>query len=174
MGSPVANAAREHGGWHREIFLKKGLSPETSQRVHAHEIGHAINDLAGTAESFKKTRKSGRQIPFYDIPVSKGMERELTVIYRDMNGGKLPQDFGYKGDDARSELTAEAVRAYMTNPNYIRTVGPETAKAVRKFVRENDELRDIIRFNSLAGAAGAGMYGISGDRQGSPSDANEL
>jgi hypothetical protein len=62
------------------------------------------------------------------------------------------------------ELWASAIHAYLTNPNYLKTVAPETAKAIRAAVNANSRLKDIIQFNGIAGlTAGAGA--ASGDGQ---------
>jgi hypothetical protein len=59
-----------------------------------------------------------------------------------------PQHTGYKGDDVRRELMAEAIRAYMINPNYIKTVAPQTAARIREHVNSNPRLNRTIRFNT--------------------------
>lgn len=68
--------------------------------------------------------------------------------------------FGYTADQAPSELMAEAIRAYMADPNYLKTVAPKTSAAIRAAVNGNPKLAPIIQFNSmapwLAGAGGAG------------------
>lgn len=43
---------------------------------------------------------------------------------------------------------AEAVRAYMADPNYLKTTAPETAAQVRDYVNGNARLKDTIQFNS--------------------------
>ena len=44
----------------------------------------------------------------------------------------------------------------MTDPNYLKTVAPKTAAAIRAAVNGNPRLSKIIQFNSLAGAAVGG------------------
>jgi hypothetical protein len=51
---------------------------------------------------------------------------------------------------------ADAIRAYMADPNYLKTVAPKTAARIREFVNENPRLSKIIQFNSLAGGAVTG------------------
>ena len=48
----------------------------------------------------------------------------------------------------------EAVRAYMADPNYLKTVAPKTAAAIRAAVNTHPQLSKIIQFNSLAGVLG--------------------
>ena len=46
---------------------------------------------------------------------------------------------------------AEAIRAYITDPNYIKTVAPKTAAAIRERVNTHPLLKRFIQFNTLAG-----------------------
>ena len=52
-------------------------------------------------------------------------------------------------DDNRvaREYIAEAIRAYLTNPNYLKTAAPRTAAAIRAAVNPNPRLNRIIQFN---------------------------
>jgi hypothetical protein len=50
---------------------------------------------------------------------------------------------------------AEAIRAYMADPNYLKTVAPKTAAAIRKAVNAHPFLSKVIQFNALPLAAGA-------------------
>jgi hypothetical protein len=145
----------ETTGFVSGIDLSRRLTAQNSQPVHAHEIGHAINDIAGS-DRFKVKTKSGIQVPFNDIPVSKEMETEIRTVYGDLNGGKLPQDYGYSGRDIRSELMAEAVRAYMADPNYIKSVAPRAAAQIRQYVNGNPKLNRAIQFNTPAAVAAGG------------------
>lgn len=60
-----------------------------------------------------------------------------------------PQSIGYKGDDVPREFMAEAIRAYMADLNYIKSVAPRTAKAIRRAVNQNPALNRSIQFNTL-------------------------
>ena len=60
---------------------------------------------------------------------------------------------------------AEAVRAYMADPNYLKTVAPRTAKAIRAAVNSHPRLRDIIQFNALAALAGRGFRPTAKERK---------
>lgn len=151
----------EHSGWDSFIALKRQLKPEDAPKVWAHEIGHAVNDRAGTDVVYG-TSQYGRKIPFGEIPVTQVMQPELEAVYRDLNGGKQPSDFGYSGDDLRSEYMAEALRAYAADPNYFKAVAPKTAAAIRKAVYENPQVAKIIQFNSAAVAAGLGGMALAG------------
>jgi hypothetical protein len=121
----------------------------------AHEVGHVIDALAG-------------QIP------TKGLERELDFNYSALRTGEerrlflsRPRDFGYKNPQhVDRERIAEAIRAYMVDPNYLKTVAPKTAARIREYVNNNPELSKIIQFNSLA-AGGALALGAAGQSENS-------
>ena len=111
----------------------------------AHEIGHMIDELAGS------------------IPTA-GLNTELRQVYNTLTTGRErtrnltgPQHLGYRSDDVPRELMAEAIRAYMADPNYLKTVAPRTAAAIRAAVNSNPRLAPFIQFNSLAGLGLAGI-----------------
>jgi len=131
--------------------------------VVAHELGHAIDRIA-------------RVYPEEGIP-QKGIETELRNVYHIMNTGQDsprypqqmigPEDFGYrKREDIARELMAEAIRAYKADPNFMKTVAPNAAARIRKYVNNNWRLNKFIQFNTLApfGAAGALLAGPDGDQ----------
>lgn len=97
----------------REIFLDKSLLADESERVLAHEFAHSIDD-----PNVYKSATAG-------IPTT-GLSKELRRIYEDLNTGtwfksgkgRSPEGMGYKGDDVDRELMAEAIRAYMRDPNW--------------------------------------------------------
>jgi hypothetical protein len=74
------------------------------------------------------------------------------VATRTRNAAAIPDDAaGQKlshGEDVRAEYLAEAIRAYLANPNYLKTVAPMTAASIRATVNENPRLRGIIQFDS--------------------------
>jgi hypothetical protein len=55
------------------------------------------------------------------------------------------------------ELMAEAIRAYLADPNYIKTVAPELAGAIRDAVNSNRILAPVIQFNNLRLPTHAGL-----------------
>jgi len=119
-----------------QIFLNKNLSKQQADLVSAHELAHAIDQLAG-------------QIP------SAGLNDELRGVYNNLNNpqnyGKPfgPENNGYKGANIQRELMAEAIRAYMKSPTYLKTVAPKTAGAIRAAVNSNPRLSNTIQFNSM-------------------------
>lgn len=123
------------------------LSPNATNAerplVYAHELGHVIDDLVA------------------DLDV-KGLEGALRRNYHTLALGKEaapgvkllgPEQLGYGKSSVKRELAAEAFRAYMTNPNYMKTHFPMIAARIRKFVNANPKLIKTIQFNSLAGGA---------------------
>lgn len=133
------------------------LSPEKLDVVITHEVGHLIDNMAGRI----------RHAP--------GMVKELETIYHTLDTGKgvnpkvmstiTPQKRGYRPDEVREEHLAEAIRAYIQDPNWIKSVAPRTAKTIREAVNTDKELSKWIQFNTatglLGGAAAADL--ASGD-----------
>jgi hypothetical protein len=68
-----------------------------------------------------------------------------------------PKDFDYPRDDWMPEMVAEAIRAYMASPSYMKTFAPKTAAAIREAVNSNSRLSQLIQFNALAGGAAFGL-----------------
>jgi hypothetical protein len=141
------------GKLERYIGVLKTLPLEDAAKVTAHEIGHMIDDLARRLASDP------------GMPLD-GIRKELRRVYHDLNDvsprrgkptpGHLqtrPEHFGYRGEQVDAELMAEAIRAYLADPNYLKSVAPKTAAAIRAAVNDNDQLRHIIQFN-VGGAPG--------------------
>lgn len=124
-----------------QVSLSKKLTAEKLPLVYGHEIGHVIDQLAGEIET-------------------KGLTKELKSVYDTLNnanrsgaeaakwGGRTtPSSQGYKGGDAAREFMVEAIRAYLENPNYLKTVAPKTAAKIRAAVNANPSVNKIIQFN---------------------------
>jgi hypothetical protein len=136
-----------------DILYDRNLSDKQAERVIAHETSHLIDELAGR------------------IPTT-GLNTELRQVYNTLNTGQErtrhltgPQHFGYRGDDLSRELMVEAIRAYMADPNYLKTVAPRTAAAIREAVNSHPTLSKIIQFNAVTGPA---MMGVDPDSLPSP------
>lgn len=156
------------------IAVYRGLTPEQKQTVFAHEFGHAIDYLSSYAQG---------------IP-QEGLQTELRTVYNDLNNPDLalarqrdpdvdpasrsvlrnygPEKQGYPVNEVPRELMAEAVRAYVADPNYMKTVAPKTAAAIRSAVNVNPRLSKILQFNVIPAAAGigAGAAALQADRHG--------
>jgi hypothetical protein len=121
-------------------------------RVYAHELAHGIDELVG------------------QIPVETFM-RELKPLYNTINNPRrtpdglralpgraiAPEDRGYPPDDVPREYAAEAIRIYLTHPNDNKSVAPETAAMIRKWVNDHPELSRIIQFNSVLALPATGL-----------------
>jgi hypothetical protein len=120
------------------IYLRSNLTPRELPRVYGHELSHTVDEVAGP------------------IPTA-GLDRELRRVYNTLNTGQErtrhltgPQHLGYRGDDVPRELMAEAIRGYMADPNYLKTVAPKTAARIRELVNAHPTLSKTIQFNMLA------------------------
>ena len=88
---------------------------------------------------------------------TKGLDTELRRLYNTLGTGQErtrhltgPQHRGYRSEDVPRELMAEAVRGYMADPNYLKTVAPKTAAAIREGVNSHPTLSKVIQFNTMA------------------------
>lgn len=150
-----------------DMELLAGMEAGHDAMVYAHELGHAVDELAG-------------QIP------TKGIQKDLYHLYnRNNNPNRMygnpsepadwgkpfkPQHLDYQGDEAQRELMAEGVRTYMHDPNFLKTEYPLVAARIRETVNpslrqtglpqaQRRDLRDIIQFNALPAGAGLGAAG---------------
>src|SRR5262245_45006558 len=148
--SEMGNAAgrvRFKNGRPGPVELRNDLGRDDILRVIAHEVGHLIDRAVGT------------------IP-AKGLLEELRPLYNTLNNPKrsrgghdahprskpsTPQRDGYGGPNVYREYITEAIRAYLKNPNYMKTVAPETAAAIRRWANIVPRMGDILQFNTLAG-----------------------
>jgi hypothetical protein len=128
----------------RRVAINRELEPEQKRYVLAHETGHMAHDLA-----------NGMSLSFIQE-----LERELKPVYSTLNTGRegrqppfLPQNRGYSDSEAPFELVAEFIRAYLTNPNYAKTVAPNAAAKLRALVNSHPQLSKLIQFNTLGGLA---------------------
>ncbi|WP_162919016.1 hypothetical protein [Taklimakanibacter deserti] len=121
------------------------LPKDQMEIATAHEVSHVVDALAGQIP----TKGLGKELDFNYSALRTGEERTANLV--------RPQDYGYRGRHlVDRERMAEAIRAYMVDPNYFKTIAPKTAARIREYVYRYPELRKIIQFNSLA-AAGAGL-----------------
>jgi len=139
----------------------------------SHELAHSIDFRAKPARNVggfnKREWGIDHRNPDKMPPASASkIESQLQRVYRDLNNPidgevkiRTPRDHGYDAVDADRELWAEAIRAYMWDPNYIKTVAPDVAFMIRHHVNRNSSLRKTIQFNSapIVGIGGLGLAG---------------
>ena len=148
------------GGETPLIVVDKALPAAKRAMVAGHEIGHLLDDSVTMPFG-----AGGSRIP------TDGIKKELKSVYEPLNTpgnfkpgkGLQPKDFRYKAKELDAEYMAEAIRAYMSDPNWIKTVAPNTAKRIREYVNSNQKLNQVVHFNALApvgvaGLLGAGLY----------------
>jgi hypothetical protein len=139
----------DNGPPNSRIFLNIGPKARDRDFIIAHEFGHAIDHLAG----------------YLSATLTYDEMAELSFVYghlrkRGKSGQLLqPENFGYPAKLVNSELVAEGFRAYMTDPNYFKTVAPTAAARFRAAVNDNPYLQHAIQLNSLGaiGLIGAGI-----------------
>lgn len=128
--------------------VSQELRPDQFDKVAAHEVGHLLDVDSNSIKT-------------------DGLSAQFRSIYNDLNNPQRhgraygPEHAGYPKGDVRDELVAEAIRAYMADPNYIKTVSPDVAKAIRAAVNRNPKINHLIQFNSVPGLLGAGALGAS-------------
>lgn len=129
------------------VDLRSGMRPDQEEMVYGHELGHVIDGLAKWIDT-------------------NGLMGELKRIYNTLNNPRrsrdgsdaassakpfTPEDLQYEGGwQIAREYMAEAIRAYLADPNYIKTIAPQTAARIREYVNAHPELSKIIQFNSVA------------------------
>ncbi len=140
------------------INIADDLAPQSAEIALAHETGHALHSWGnGVGLDASKPDKAARRV-YHDLAY--GEPAKVKSQIRD------PEYYGYKKSEVPGEITAEVIRAYLQNPNYLKTVSPALAKEVRK-LNDVKGLRDIIQFNSLGGVGlgglGAGAFWPRGE-----------
>lgn len=154
----------------RRIYTLQSLEALTNFKVLSHEFGHAIDDMTGWLLSGSKPRDGGG-------PVSKifgGLRNEkvlaeLQDVYSTLRSGREgmkhlrgPEYFGYEPHQYPFEYVAEALRAYLTNPNYLKTVAPNTAELLRRGMNTHPTISKVLQLNSIGGAIiGTGILGAA-------------
>jgi hypothetical protein len=138
------------------VLLRSDMPPDKAVKVLAHELGHVINQSVGDVV----------KAPHRSIPYEESLVPQLKKIYNTLNNPKrmpdglnaakdakwvTPENFGYRDHEVPLEYWSEAVRAYLTDPNYIKTIAPNVAKAIRNAVNSHPTLSKIIQFNTIAG-----------------------
>jgi hypothetical protein len=132
------------------IFIDRDLSDAAKDQVLAHETGHLIDYMAAGKAGIPQSGLSAELKNLFNVGVT-GQERSRNLT--------LPEHIGYPQDQIPGEYMAEAIRAYMTDPNAMKAMAPKTAAAIRAAVNNNPRLSKIIQFNAVPAAAGLGAAG---------------
>jgi hypothetical protein len=141
----------------KELFGEPTYSPEpfwleplntlmSTQREtikgFGYELGQVIDEIVGGI-SVKGL-----------LPELRGVFNTLNNPNRSLRGVDAaagtpftPKDAGFKTSEIRRVYIAEAIRAYLIDPNYLKTVAPNTAKAIRAAVNGHPKLSKILQFN---------------------------
>lgn len=142
------------------IRIADHLSPAASANVLAHETGHAIDKLSRSGVIFDGDRKA-RKV-YHDLATGDVAETRIGKY-------RSPESYGYPKSEVRDELIAEMLRAYMINPNYLKSINPEGAKAIRAAVNGDPILNKVIQFNTpLAGLLGGAAILRESDAEAAP------
>jgi hypothetical protein len=115
-GRPVASGQGSDGslGWTSynpttlkptQVAIDSSLSAEDATRVLYHEVGHVIDQFAGEIDASDLSPELDRVFS----ALNTGSWRERGLVG--------PADWGYDEEAAPRELMAEAIRAYMLDPN---------------------------------------------------------
>lgn len=139
----------QNGQPRSDIFVDKNLSRDDIRRTQAHEVSHLLDD-----RTVGDILKGGSRIPI------DGIKRDLGLLYEELNTGTWhkpgrgakPKTFGYGPDKEGAELMAEAIRAYLTDPNFIKSKYPAVAQRIRDHINTHPKLNNVVHFNSFAPA----------------------
>ncbi|SDP16934.1 hypothetical protein [Phyllobacterium sp. OV277] len=146
----------------RQLDCLHQFDAKSVSSIWVHMLGHIIDHRAG-----QPCRNDSDEM--ISAINQDGINDELRHVYNDCNNPELnkarqvnrdvdpsdrleyrdfgPEQRGCFGADAQAELMAEAIRTYMQNPNYLKTVAPNVAARIRAAVNPNPNLNRIIQFN---------------------------
>jgi hypothetical protein len=150
-----------------EFRVLRTLSPKDRAAAATREFANAI------AAWIRPFREYDSFSPFSRM--------EMRRVYNELGNPKriegrpdkdarpfTPADRGYSADETPWEYLAEAVRGYLTEPGWLKSVAPRTAKDLRQIARDHVWLKKFLHFNALApmmlGGAGAARVGASASR----------
>lgn len=135
-GAGAMRVAAGENGPVRRVYVADDLAPAAQVSVAAHELGHLTDHLARSIDQA-------------------GIRRGLGQVYSDLASDTVgrtrnlstPQGLGYSHAEAPSEMMAEAIRAYLINPNYLKTAAPEVARRIRESVNTHPAISPFVQFN---------------------------
>lgn len=124
-----------------DMRISNQLTRDQRNKVIGHEAAHILEEVAG-------------QIPIDGYGEKLRFIHNTTATGKEGVAPKIPLERLYDAENVPHELMAEAIRTYIVNPNWLKTVAPEVAALIRKHVNAHPILSKIIQFNSLAAGAG--------------------
>lgn len=151
----LGNAVGEYIPGVNHIAIDSSLPKDQKAIALSHELGHLLADNASVPVSLDGSAVASRKV-YHDLHTGDTSAQMPGRVHS-------PEFDGYRKGEVPGELIAEMLRAYMMDPNYIKTVAPKGAAAIRASVNADPWLSKIIQFNALppialgAGAAGLGV-----------------
>ena len=142
------------------IRLANDLSDADKAIALAHETGHSLAESARLPVSLDRSAVASRKV-YHDLLTGTPATRNF----------RSPESVGYPKNMVDAELRAELMRAYMTDPNYLKTVAPHAAASIRASVNADPWLSKIVQFNAMppiaigSAAGGLGLLQWPGDQQ---------
>lgn len=133
-----------------KIELSTALDRVQAPKVLAHELAHALDKLSGDVQG------AGVQAELRHIYDFLNNRQGQSVAPRAAKHQHTPAVDKYAPDKHRDEMWAEAIRLYMIDPNTIKTIAPNVAAKIRAHFNGREGFKNIVQFNSLLGATGAG------------------
>jgi len=130
------------------VTIANNLTDAQQELVVPHALGHVVDDRAG---GIPLTGIRGQAEKTYNT-LATGQERERHLT--------TPKTQGYSRDEVLPELSAEMIRAYATDPNYLKTAAPDVAKRIRDYVNPHPEISKVLQFNAVPAAIGAGAMSM--------------
>lgn len=135
-------------------YFDRSLPPAAQDRVIAHELGHAIDRFSSPSpkakgESLNALYNETNNGDFVDAYRATG-DIEKALARSSKARGYTPKSAGYPEDERPKELMAEAIRAYMGNPEAMKQGYPGIAANIRKAVNSHPDLSQHIQFNGGA------------------------
>lgn len=154
------------------VRLNTAFRPEVRQRIKRHELGHVIDHIGGRSLDHLTAIPLGVRKDFFSIYNEQknpayNQERLYNPDLRPENvpkgTGFKPLDDGYENeihkletetgdvykfiDIERGELFAEAVYAYLTNPNAMKARYPAAAQYLRDFINTHPDINKYLHLS---------------------------
>ncbi|SDE42907.1 hypothetical protein [Rhodospira trueperi] len=158
-------------GPERYIQVHDRLEGVHRDNVIAHEVGHAIDDIAEGRTGIPLTGSVRQFNALYHVQNDSGVWTSVAdPAYRQTR----PEHLGYRRDDVRAEKVAEGIRLYMQNPAYMKEHFPNAARRIREYVNTHPRLNRTIQFNEAGVPIGASWLALTGRGGSEETSAPEL